>query len=164
MSPQGRRPRETAYEAALRLLGYRPRSADELRRRLHQKGHPAEAIVAALEQLAQAGLVDDRAFAAYWTAQRTQFRPRSPQLIAAELRQLGVGPDAVEAAIATVDEDAAARQAAARWLRTTSATDYPTLRTGLGGYLARRGFRPETIRAILRECWADQPTPGTPDR
>src|SRR5437870_3520931 len=58
------RPRGTAKDRALRLLGVRDRSRRELERRLLQAGFDREDIDQALDTLTAAGLIDDERFAA----------------------------------------------------------------------------------------------------
>src|SRR5439155_11508566 len=58
------RPRGTAKDRALRLLGVRDRSRRELERRLQQAGFEREEIDQALDALASVGLIDDERFAA----------------------------------------------------------------------------------------------------
>ena len=66
---------ERAHESALNLLSYRPRSEQEVRRRLGRKGFSEPAIEQAVQRLLRARLLDDEAFARYWISNREQFRP-----------------------------------------------------------------------------------------
>jgi len=68
---------QRCLNAAARYLGYRPRSEAELRERLHQRGFGDDNINAVLELLKEQGLIDDVAFARFWSDSRKSFNPRS---------------------------------------------------------------------------------------
>src|SRR5712692_11109975 len=88
-------------DLALRFLAQRPRSEQEVRRRLRRAGVAEPAEDAVIAQLRQHALVDDTAFAEYWVEQRQTFRPRGARLLRAELRQHGIDATAAEAAAET---------------------------------------------------------------
>ena len=52
--------------AAARFLEARPRSSNELRRRLRDAGYRADLVEGALERLTELGYLDDAAFARAW--------------------------------------------------------------------------------------------------
>ena len=81
--------REACHNAALRLLDYRFRGTEELRRKLSDRGFDPEAIAATLERLTAAGWMDDQRFAEGVARARLR-NGRGPRRIAAELRSLGV--------------------------------------------------------------------------
>lgn len=68
--------RDKAYQSAVRFLGYRPRSRQEIERHLQGKGIPADVVESVLDRLAREEYLDDRAFAAYWVENRERFKPR----------------------------------------------------------------------------------------
>lgn len=86
--------------AAARFLEARPRSTDEVRRRLHEAGYRDELTAATLERLVELGYLDDAAFAAAWVESRDRARPRAARALRDELRRMGVGAEDVEAALA----------------------------------------------------------------
>lgn len=145
-----------AREAALALLSFRPRAAAELRRRLERKGFDPEVAEQAVAELAERGLVDDGAFAEMWVRDRVRLRPQGRRRLAQELRAKGVGAEAAHAAIGEVfeaeevSETELALAAAARW-RPRAGEDPARARRRLHGFLARRGFGGEAIRAALEE-------------
>jgi len=81
---------EKAYQQALRLLSYRPRSEAEVRKKLEQRKQPESTIAGVLERLRRTGLIDDARFARDWAENRSEFRPRSRRALAIEMRQRGV--------------------------------------------------------------------------
>jgi regulatory protein len=91
--------RRRAKESALRLLGFRARSREELRRRLERKGYESVVIDEVLEELANSKLLDDSEFTRAWVEARTTGRPMGRQRIAWELRQKGVDPETIGEAL-----------------------------------------------------------------
>jgi regulatory protein len=144
-----------AQERALRLLEHRPRSRAELEKRLRQAGFAPAAIAKALERLARVGLVDDHAFARYWVEQRLAFRPRSTRALRYELRAQGVNPEAIAAALQSVDDTRAALELA-RAQRRREAEDESAYRRRLAALLRRRGFSYGTVRAVLEAISKDK--------
>jgi regulatory protein len=148
---------EQAYERALKLLSSRPRSEDEIRRKLREHKVADETIEAVLAHLRRAGLVDDAAFANYWVENRVAFRPRSQRMLKAELKRKGVGEAALAHALTTTNDSEAAYALAAKRVRSAKLAEaaYPDFRRRLGDYLARRGFDYETIGPIVERLWKE---------
>ena len=148
---------ETAYEKALRFLGYRPRSEAEIRQYLKKQALMDEQSGAVVERLKRAGLVDDAGFAGQWVENRATFKPKAKRALRAELRAKGVAAKEIEAAVAGVDEAKAARQLAAvrapRLIRQNlSKLEF---KRKLGEFLARRGFDYETISDAVERAWRE---------
>lgn len=145
---------EVAHERALNLLSYRPRSTDEVRRKLQESNKFSEnAVDKALEKLERAGLLDDEAFARYWVENRERFSPRSARALRHELRQKGVSDRVVEDAVTSLDEEDAAYRAAQAKLSRYANAEEDEFRKKLGGYLSRRGFSYGTVRDVLDRIW-----------
>ena len=146
---------ERAKEAALRLIEYRPRSTDEVRRRLHDKGYEPDMIEQALDRLQELGLLDDAAFARYWVEQRDTFKPRSARALSYELREKGLDRAVIEAALAETqfDEEDAALRAGQKKARTLTSLSYEDFAKKLTGYLQRRGFHYGTVKEVVAQLW-----------
>ena len=157
---QGRDTEERAYERALNLLSYRPRSIAELSRRLRQAGFPPSAIEAALARLERVGLVDDRSFARYWVENREAFRPRGHRMLRWELQQKGVADQIIDEVLAPLDEAATASRLARKRASRLRHLDEVTFRRRLSAYLARRGFPYSIIADLVQEVWEEFPVPG----
>ncbi len=147
--------RHTAYDAALRLLSYRPRSETEMRRRLVRRGIGLRLIDETVRRLREQGYLDDEAFARFWTETRETTSPRSRHLIVRELRVQGVHPDTAAAATTAVSDEEAAYRAASRRLHAYRGLDRQTFWRRLGGFLTRRGFSYDVSRRILDRCWEE---------
>ncbi|NLT42836.1 MAG: hypothetical protein GXX93_09195 [Anaerolineae bacterium] len=148
-----------AQERALSLLEVRPRSRRELEQRLRRAGYEAAAIVEALDRLERVELVDDAAFARFWVEQRLTFRPRSRRALQYELRRRGVSGQALEEALAPVDDAQAAEDLARRHLeRMTGREDQEAVRERLYRLLRNRGFDHSTTKSVLDslESWDSQ--------
>ncbi|MPZ23858.1 MAG: hypothetical protein GEU28_09990 [Dehalococcoidia bacterium] len=152
--------KEAAYAAALRLLGYRPRSEQELRKRLRLKRIPGWAVETALGRLRRNGLIDDAAFARTYVETRQASSPRSTRMLTRELAIRGVVGDVAEQGMAPVDDLASAREAGEKRARRLAEGDYAVFRRRLGSFLAGRGFAYGVIEATVRELWAERPDPG----
>jgi regulatory protein len=143
------------FDRAVGLLAAQGRSARELTRRLVQKGEPAAQAEAAVEKLAEAGLVDDGAYARHVARSRVLGRGDSRRRLQQELARKGVARDVADEAVAevfddeAVDEEALVEAAARRKLRSLSTLDAPTRRRRLWAFLARRGHDGMLIRAVL---------------
>ena len=144
---------EQARQAALRLLNYRPRSAAEIRSGLRKKGYADDIIQPVIDRLTAVDLLNDEAFARYWVEQRETFKPRSQFALRQELQQKGVSRGIIDAALESVDEESAARQAAQKKARQLSRLTEESFRAKLGGFLQRRGFHYGLIKQITEEMW-----------
>ncbi len=147
---------QSCLNAALRLLGYRPRSEAEIRQRLLRRGFDGEAADKALARLKEQGLIDDAAFARFWKDNRESFSPRSRRLTALELRRKGLPVDVIEAVIREIDESGSAYRAALGKARRLPLTDYRLFRRRLGAYLSRRGFNYEVINETVGRIWQER--------
>jgi regulatory protein len=147
--------RRTAYESALRLLSYRPRSEKEIRTRLARRGIQPAIIEETAERLRQLHYLDDAAFAQFWRESRENVSPRSRRLIRSELLFKGVDSETATATVEDVDDEEAAYRAAAKRLHALEPTDYEVFRRRLGGFLTRRGFSYDVTRRTLERCWRE---------
>lgn len=137
-----------AYERAVRYLGTRPRSIEEIRRYLRKKETPADVIATVIERLKDMGYVDDEEFARMWVRNRAEFNPRGPAALRAELRTKGIADHIIDQALLDLDSTNLAMQAAQQKARSLRHEDQYSFRRKLGNYLVRRGFDYETARAV----------------
>jgi regulatory protein len=147
--------RRTAYDGAIRLLSYRPRSEKEIRMRLARRGIGPAIVEETAARLRQLHYLDDAAFAQFWRESRENVSPRSRRLIRSELLFKGVDAETATATVEDVDDEEAAYTAAAKRLRALDATDYDAFHRRLGGFLTRRGFSYDVTRRTLERCWRE---------
>jgi regulatory protein len=151
----GKDRRQSCLNAAVRYLGYRPRSEAEIIQRLQKHGFDTESTEKALSQLKKQGLVDDAAFARFWIDNRESFSPRSRRLTGLELRRKGLSNDVIEQAIGEINDTNSAYRAAMSKARRLYPADYDNFRRRLGAYLGRRGFGYDVIKETVNKVWQE---------
>jgi len=147
---------QRCHNAAIRFLGYRPRSEAEIRQRLQRRGFDSDCIEKTTARLKEQGLIDDIAFARFWKDNRQEFSPRSRRLTKLELKRKGLSPEAIEQVIGEIDDRESAYRAALNRARRLSMSDYQTLRQRLAEYLGRRGFSYTVIDETTQRIWQEQ--------
>jgi len=147
---------QRCLNAAIRFLGYRPRSEAEVRQRLQRHGFDSDSINKALARLKEQGLVDDTAFARFWKENRETFSPRSRWLTGQELKQKGLDSSVIEQVVGEVNDSDSAYRAALSKARRLSSSDYQYFRRRLGEYLRRRGFNYQVINDIVERIWKER--------
>lgn len=147
---------QRSTEKAIQLLAYRPRSTQEIRQHLTQKGTAPDIVEAALQRLSDQGYLDDEAFARFWIENRTAFKPLGPQALHYELRQKGVAANIIQDLLAElVDVEDAAYRAAHSQLRRLRGQTRHVFTQKLGQFLQRRGFSYAAAAAVIRRLIAD---------
>ncbi len=144
------------YDAALNLLGYRPRSVAELRSRLLRRSFDPALVEEALEGLQHQGVVNDEQFAQFWVENRQTYRPRGGRLLQAELRSKGVEREIIDTVLpGPEEEEAAAYRVAERKARSLKGVEWREFRQRVGDHLVRRGFSYEAASSVTRRLWAE---------
>lgn len=155
--------REVAMLKALRFLGYRARSMQEVRTNLQKHEIPDPVIEATLTRLQENGLLNDQEFAQAWVENRNTFRPRSRRVLAMELRRKGLDDEIVQDVLdENVDENILALEAAHKYARKVQGLEWQDFRQKMTGFLGRRGFSYGVIVPILRQVWDDFHPNGDP--
>ena len=150
--------RHMAEAVAVRWLAPRARSRADVARRLQRQSIPEPIIVETLAHLEAKHYLDDAAFAQLLTKSRSRRRPRSRQMIGAELRAEGVA-DAVASDAADNVDDVANARAFAATRATSFQGDWDTFHRRTGAALLRRGFSREVAESALHAAWdARHPT------
>jgi len=148
---------EAAYLVAIRMLAARPRSVNELLRRLRDRGHNPSAAAEAVGRLETKGLVDDTEFSNHFARVRLS-RGHGPARILTDLLSRGVERRLAERAIEEVadqegvDSLESARTIAEKRLgQLGDDLPYDKLKRRLLTYLARRGHRGWEVREMVGE-------------
>jgi regulatory protein len=147
--------RQRCFNAAVRFLGYRPRSESEIRQRLARHGFEKQTIDKTLDKLKDSGFVDDTEFARLWVENREAFRPRGRRLATMELKKKGLEANIIEEAVSAIDEKDSAYRAAQDRARRLTGLDFNDFRLKLGQYLGRRGFNYAIIKDITEKVWKE---------
>lgn len=145
--------KERAIQQALLFLSYRARSESEIRQNLRKHEIPEDVIEQTLEHLRRDGLANDDQFARAWVENRSEFRPRSRRLMAMELRRKGLDEESTSAALAQVDDEALAYEAAQKRAARFNALEWMEFRKKLSEFLARRGFSYSVIAPVVTRVW-----------
>lgn len=145
---------EAAYRTLLRTLERRSFAVAELRRTLVRKGHPKDAVEAALGRALRAGLLDDAAFAARFVQSRTE-RGRGPLRIRRDLQALGVDAAVIERVLNSAfpedhDPQVAAEALARKRLGQLRGLSPTAQLRRVTAYLGRRGFSGRAITDMVR--------------
>lgn len=145
---------------ALKVSNFRPRSAEELRQKLCDKGFSQDVIEEVLAEFAKKGILNDAKFAKLWIESRLHSNPKAAFLLRRELSRKGVKDEVIDQAIResagehseydTVKTLAESRMAALKGL------DAATVKRRLFGYLKRRGFSTEIIMRVINDYQRDK--------
>ncbi len=128
--------------------------------KLLQRAIPADVAREVLDDYERLGFVDDSRLAANLVSS-VEFRPRSRTVVARELAAKGVRPEVVEAATAALDHEselAAALALARRRAAALQRVSPQVARRRLAGALARRGYSPEVVFAVVKQAVDDRGT------
>jgi len=151
--------KETTYQKALHFTSFRPRSENEVRKKLVEKGFEESVVSGVIDRLKENRILGDDQFAQLWVENRSAFRPRSRRMLHYELRQKGVSAESIQHALDTVmDENRLAYQAGNRYARRLTDLDWELFRKRLAAFLGRRGFSYETIDPVVRQIWLELQT------
>lgn len=146
---------EAAYRTTLRCLELRSYARSDLARRLARKGHPRQAVEAALERAAVLGLLDDEAYARSYVRTRAA-RGRGPSRLIRDLLAMGVQRLLIDRAIASEWPEGSDRTSMPQALATKRALQLGTLprqtkRRRVLAYLARRGFSGREVTEMVEK-------------
>jgi regulatory protein len=144
---------EAAFRTILRSLEARSYARGDLGRRLQRKGHPRPAVEAALDRVAQLGLLDDAAFAQSYVETRAA-RGRGPSRLTRDLLSMGVERGVIDRTLAAQWPEGSDRSSVPLALAQKRAAQLgplprQTKRRRLVAYLARRGFTGRDITEIV---------------
>jgi len=150
--------RERALQQALLFLSYRARSESEIRQNLIKNEIPESVIDLTLERLRQDGLANDDESAQTWVENRSTFRPRSRRMLAMELRQKGLGDEAMQSALENVNDEPLAYEAAKKRAPRFINLEWGEFRKKLSEFLARRGFSYSVVAPVVTRIWNETHT------
>jgi len=138
-----------ALAFALKLLGYRHRSENELRQRLRQKDFSNNEADNVIAQLINDGYVDDAVTARILKRQAEDVKCLGTWGARAFMRKRGIKSEDASEVMRDYDEMSAARRLLLKKLRVLKGEPRQVVRRRLSGYLSRRGFSSDVSRKIL---------------
>ncbi len=142
---------KTVLQSALDLISRRIRSEKELRDRFIRKGFSETAVGSAIAHLRDQGYLDDGHFALLFAKQIMKKKPVGEIKLRYELRKKGISETVAEKVLSqiTADQDAQAKQAALKKMKTLKDQDPDIIRQKLWRFLEQRGFTGEIIRKTV---------------
>ena len=146
---------QSCMDAACRYLSYRPRSEKEIKIRLLRRGFDNPCIEIVLKKLREQALIDDLAFARFWSDNRESFSPRGRVLLRKELKDKGIAPDIIDEVLDGLDEESSAYRAAQRKMKAFASSDFKDFQHKLGAFLKRRGFSYTITNNTVNQLWLE---------
>lgn len=151
------RARERTLQRAVKLLAAKPRSIQELRERLLEKGWTDEtAVEYALAKLKEYGYLDDERFAFGFASYRVRQKPVGRQRLARDLQTKKVSKETADAALELVYQETPEEELIARAIeKRIRLRGRPTTRQetkSLYDHLQRLGFSYDLIIRKVREA------------
>lgn len=146
-----------AYEAALTMLDFSMRTADEVKKGLLRKGYVEPAAEAAVARLVEIGLIDDRHYAQRMAETATR-KNMGIYTLKRKLMAKGISEDDAEEALEALDGDqqlSAAKAAAEKLWRKYEGLEPRQARAKLSQALARRGFSWDTISSAMESIGSE---------
>lgn len=151
--------RARTVQRAVKLLAAKPRSVEELRERLLEKGWAdEEAVNYALAKLKEYGYLDDERFAFGFASYRVRQKPVGRQRLARDLQTKKISKETADAALELVYQETPEEELIARAIeKRVRLRGRPTTRQetkGLYDHLLRLGFSYDLIIRKVREASA----------
>lgn len=153
MSSQPQKLPYTAFAFALKLLGMRSHSRDELERKLRQKGFNEDISAPVIAKLAAKGLLDDRKFAIELLESRAKRKPSGKLKLGAELRKKGVAESVIDELLGEVDSNELCMKAAEKKFSALHGNSSAARKKKLESFLRNRGFAWHEIREALERLF-----------
>lgn len=143
-----------ANNYALKLLGYRARSEQEIRSRLSQKGYENNIIEGTVRFLKKNNFIDDYAFAKALVNDELNLKQSGEGLIKQKLLQKGISKEIIQSVLEEVLDEAellaACKKLAEKKLNTTYRNDAPMDKMRkIVAFLQRRGYSYSMIRKAV---------------
>ena len=137
----------TAFDKALSYLSVSMKTEKQMRDYLKKKGYLEGVIDHVVAKLKEYGYIDDALYSASYSSSVS--KRKGKRLIAAELKRKGVGDDAIESALSSIEsETESAENVLKKYLRGKT-LDKPTLQKAYR-YLIGKGFDFDTAKSALK--------------
>ncbi|MCM8766275.1 MAG: recombination regulator RecX [Candidatus Omnitrophica bacterium] len=146
-----------AKNYALRILKYRPRTKKEILERLKKKKYSPDLIERVMQEMSEAGLVNDKEFVKFWVNWRREVNPRSKNFISWELKEKGIPEELIEEGLEGIskeDDFGQAEQLAKKQFVRLKNIAPEKAKRRLYGYLQRRGFSQEIIFEVISRLFS----------
>ncbi len=135
---------------ALKLLGLRSHSREELDRKLSRKGYSTESIRTVLDTLTREGVLDDRKFSMEFIRSRSSRKPSGKLKIQAELRKRGVADSIIAELLQEYESVELCHKAAEKKRGSIRGATVGEKQRKLAIFLHNRGFGWQEIQVVLK--------------
>ena len=149
---------EEALKCAIKYLGYRARSEEEVRVKLTQLGFPEKCVKATLERLRLLKVLDDEDLARDWALSRAKGREHGPLRIEKDLRQKGISTSLIRSILEEAFTDKGETEGAKRLLENKfSGRDMSNKKVirRAASFLQRFGYHNTVIEELLGQSLRD---------
>lgn len=157
--------RQRAYVEGLRYLERKPRTAQEMARRLRDKEIGETIIAEVLQRLQQERFIDDPLYAKQWAEQRITNQRKGKLWIRQELREKGIDKSLIAEALENISPEeeleSALQTGRKKWNMIRG--DMNDKRRKTGAFLMRRGFPGEVVRQVLNTLREEENAEGYDD-
>jgi len=143
---------EAAKSSAYKFLSYRPRSINEIQKRLLQK-FDEEIVDITITWLIKNELVNDEKFAIWWTESRVRQKLLSSSMIRKELLEKQVSLNVINNVVRNVDDNLNAHLLAQRISHKIDTQDAQEFKRKLYDRLIRRGFSSGIVLISIDKVW-----------
>lgn len=154
--------RQRAYVEGLRYLERKPRTAQEMARRLREKEIGETVIAEVLVRLQEERLLDDPLYAKQWAEQRITNQRKGKMWIRQELREKGIDKSLITEALDQItpeqELESALQTGRKKWNMIRG--DVNDKRRKTGAFLMRRGFSGEMVRQVIQTLRGEEDFAG----
>jgi regulatory protein len=145
--------RNRVYNAALRYIGIRSRTALEVKNKLMEKEYELHWVQWAIEKLKQDNYINHELYAMQFTSDAIRLKKKGKKWIKFELKKRGIEQALIDSALAQVDSqeeaDGILRVAENKWEKLVQKQDKFIAKQKLKGYLAQRGYSESAIQSVI---------------
>ena len=149
---------EEALKCAIKYLGYRARSEEEVRVKLTQLGFPEKSVKATLERLRLLKVLNDEDLARDWALSRAKDREHGPLRIERDLRRKGISTSLIrpilEETFAEQEEMERAKKLLKKKFSGKNMGDKKVI-FGAAAFLQRFGYHNTVIEELLGQSLRD---------
>jgi regulatory protein len=149
--------RHRAYDKAIRMVGRRPHSVQEIKHKLKEQGFEEDIISAITEMLKEQNYINDSEFAKVLTENRIYSQRKGRNYIRQELMQKGVAQDLIQGTMENINHDdeyqGALHLAKKKWGQ--GAGSVIDKRRKTTAFLLRRGYTGSVVQQVMKELAAN---------
>jgi regulatory protein len=148
---------EEIRQSLLKMLTRGSKASGQLRTALIAKDYPAELVDQLIDRFTEVGLINDFQIANDWVQSQQGRKAIAKSVLARTLREKGFPKDAIDEALAEIDDDSeldAAKKVAEARIRQLLKLE-PAIRSRrLGGFLSRKGYSSSVVWAAVKHAEA----------